>query len=298
MFHVDKTEHESIKKRQNVSASTQQRCDVILTEVFEKGHVTVKDLADELDVSKATIRRDLRTLADTGQVELVYGGARRARKADYSFRAKALRNVEAKKIVGRLAAEMVGDDEQVFLDSGTTVYEMACRLKQHRGLRTIVNSARLALELDASGISVIMLGGQYRPDRMDTVGPLAMDTLEQLRGYVAYIGADGLSMEFGLTASDIESAHLFRLATRNARECVLLVDHTKFQAPSLCRIVDWGPICRVVTDRPPSLAWRAFLDERNIAVICPESDPDNENEDETEAGPRPDADGPATQPEP
>ena len=124
-------------------------------------------------------------------------------------------------------------------------------LKRKRGLSIIVNSARLALELDAPGMSVILLGGQYRPDRMDTVGPLAIATLDQLRGYLCFIGADGLDMDFGPAAADIESADLNRLAVRNARETVLLVDHTKFAAPSLFKIVDWEPISRVVTDQPP-----------------------------------------------
>jgi DeoR family transcriptional regulator, fructose operon transcriptional repressor len=253
-------------------STTRQRYDRILTEVYEHKEVTASTLAEVLSVSQATVRRDLRAMAEQGQVELVYGGAAVPRNGDFSFRSKARRNVEAKRTVGRLAAELVVDGDQIFLDSGTTTFEMTPYLKRKRGLSVIANSARLALELDVPGSSVILLGGQYRPSRMDTVGPLATAALDQLRGYLAFIGADGLSMEFGLTASDVESAHLHRLAVRNARQAVLLVDHTKFLAPSLCKIVDWDAIGTVVTDQAPPADWAAFLRERGLTVIHPETE--------------------------
>ena len=253
-----------------MSTTTRQRRERILADLYENGDVTVHALAKQLAVSTATIRRDLRALAAGGQVEAVYGGARLKRAADYSFRSKSMRNIEAKRIIGSLAAGLVRNDEQIFVDSGTTCFAMVPHLKQKRGVSVITNSARLALELDTPSVSVIMLGGQYRPDRMDTMGPLATAALDQLRGYTAFIGADGLSMEFGLTAGDVESAHLHRLAVRNAREAVLLADHTKFLSPSLCKIVDWELISRVVTDRPCSHAWSDFFRERDIQVIHPE----------------------------
>jgi DeoR/GlpR family transcriptional regulator of sugar metabolism len=251
--------------------SSQQRRDTILTEIFGKRHVAVKDLAARLAISEATVRRDLKVLADTGQVELRYGGATLAR-ADYSFRSKGLRNIEGKRIVARLAAELISDHDQVFLDSGTTCFELAQHLKRKRDLLVIVNSARLALELDTPGLNVIMLGGQYRPERMDTVGPLAISALDQLRGYAAFIGADGLSQDFGLTASDIESASLYRGAVRNARETIVLVDSSKFLSPSLFKIVDWYAVSRLVTDKEPPPAWLEFLAAKKVTVLYPSAD--------------------------
>ncbi|HOF18666.1 MAG TPA: DeoR/GlpR family DNA-binding transcription regulator [Phycisphaerae bacterium] len=256
-----------------MASSTRQRRETILAKAFELGHVVVRDLAGELAVSEATVRRDLHSLAAEGRVELTHGGAFVARNGDFSFRSKAMRNVEAKRIIGRLAAELVRDGEQVFLDSGTTCFEMAPHLRRKRGLQVIVNAVRIAEELDAPGLSVIVLGGQYRPDRMDTVGPMATAALDQLRGYRAFVGTDGLGMDFGLTAGDIESAHLYRLAVRNSREAILLADHSKFRAPSLYRIVEWDAICRVVTDVQPPAEWGEFFRARNIEVICPPGPP-------------------------
>ena len=66
-------------------------------------------------------------------------------------------------------------------------------------------------------------------------------------------------MDFGPAAADIESADLNRRAVRNARQTVLLVDHTKFLPPSLFKIVDWEQISRIVTDRAPTPGMDGFL---------------------------------------
>lgn len=258
--------------------ATRERQARVLSELLEKKHVTVKMLAEHMSVSEATVRRDLRALANGQKVHLVHGGAMLPSDAYFSFSAKRDRNLEAKRIIGRLAADLVNDGDHIFMDAGTTCFEMVGPLSSKRGLSIIINSARLALELKAPAMNLIMLGGQYRPDRMDSIGPIALATLDQLRGYTAFIGADGLSMDFGISAADIDSAHLHRLAIANARETVLLVDHTKFEAASLFKIVDWDRIQRLVTDRRPGDSWLQFLDQRGIRVIYPQSQtPENES---------------------
>ena len=104
----------------------------------------------------------------------------------------------------------------MFLDSGTTCSELVPYVKRMHEITILTNSARLALELDASGVQLFLIGGEYRPDRMDTIGPMAVSTLNQVRGYTAFIGADGLSTDFGPSASDLASAHLHRQVVANA----------------------------------------------------------------------------------
>jgi len=104
---------------------------------------------------------------------------------------------------------------------------------------------------------------------MDTIGPMAVNTLNQVRGYTAFIGADGLSLDFGPSASDLASAHLHRQVVANALSTVLLVDHSKFASASLFQIVEWSQIVTVVTDIEPDAPWREFFNEKSITVIYP-----------------------------
>ena len=164
-----------------MNSDSRERRQKIIAEVFKRKHVTAPDLATEMDVSQATIRRDFRALADSGQLNLVYGGATVVQHKDYSFGSKYQRNSEAKQIIAALAAGMIADGDQLLLDSGTTCYKVAGFLRNKRGLSVIVNSLPLALELGVPGTSVILLGGKYRQERMDTVGPLCINSLDQLR---------------------------------------------------------------------------------------------------------------------
>lgn len=250
--------------------TTMDRLAVVLGELRERKHVLVSQLAEKMAVSESTIRRDLRTLARRREVRLVHGGATLPTHVDFSFNAKQTRNTDAKRLIGALAAEIVSDSDHVFLDSGTTCLAMLPHLRSRTGLCLIANSARLALEALPQSATLILLGGQFRTDRMDLVGPIAAATLEELHGYVAFIGADGLSMSVGPSASDPESAHINRLAVRGAREAILLVDHSKFREDSVFRIVDWEHISRVITDRQPTDEWRDFFDAHDVDLVFPE----------------------------
>ncbi len=251
-----------------MSQAAEERRKQIMTQLFDKKHLTVKELAATMRVSGATVRRDLKALADEDELLLVHGGATLPRQGDFSFRAKQLRAVEEKRVIGRLASMLLMDGDQVFLDAGTTCSEMVPHLKKMQDVTILTNSARLTLQLNTPGLRVFLIGGEYRPDRMDTVGPMAMSALNQVRGYVAFLGADGLSMDFGPSASDAASAHLHRLVVENARQAVLLVDSSKFGGASLFQIVDWSRISKIVTDREPDEPWKRFFDEKHIAVIC------------------------------
>jgi DeoR/GlpR family transcriptional regulator of sugar metabolism len=255
-----------------MSQAAADRRKAIMSQLLEHKQVTVKELAAAMEVSDATVRRDLKALADQQGLKLVHGGASLPRERDFSFQARQMRYTEEKKIIGRLASELVHDGDHVFLDSGTTCSELVPYVKKMRDITILANSARLALELNASGVQLFLIGGEYRPDRMDTIGPMAVSTLNQVRGYTAFIGADGLSTDFGPSACDLASAHLHRQVVQNACATVVLADHSKFGNASLFQIVDWSQITTVVTDREPGSEWRQFFSERNITLVYPGSD--------------------------
>lgn len=255
--------------------SIQQRREAILSLAYRLGHVTVRQISQDLDVSEATVRRDLHSLASEGLLELTHGGASVVRNSDYSFISKSMRNIEAKRTIAQMACDLISDGEQLFIDSGTTCFEMTSFLRSKKSLSVVVNSVRTAQELQAPGVSVLLLGGQYRPDRMDVVGPITFEVLERLRGYRAFLGTDGISREFGLTSVDIEGAHIFNLAAKNARECILMADSSKFDQPSLYKITDFSCISTVITERKPSPEWQKFFDSQNVKIIYPAKENNN-----------------------
>jgi DeoR/GlpR family transcriptional regulator of sugar metabolism len=254
-----------------MSASARQRREKILACIRQNSQVSVKALAASLVASEPTIRRDLRALAAQGHVMLVYGGATLTPEKDNSFRSRSQQNIEAKKTIGRLAAGFVKDGDTILLDSGSTTASMLPFLKSSRGLTIITHSARLALEIEVPTASVILIGGAYRQHLMDTVGPLAAANFEHLRGYTAFIGASGMDKEFGLTATEAESAHINSLTVRNAARTILLVDYTKFTKSCVFKVAGFESISAVVCDQPPPPDWRDFFASRGIPVVSPSS---------------------------
>ena len=252
-----------------MSQATAERRRQIMSQLLEQKQVTVKGLATAMDVSNATVRRDLKALADEQGLRLVHGGAALPRERDFSFQARLMRHADEKRVIGQLASKLIRDGDHVFLDSGTTCSELVPHVKRMHEITILTNSARLALDLNSPGVQLFLIGGQYRPDRMDSIGPMAVSTLNQVRGYTALIGADGLSTDFGPSASDLASADLHRQVVSNAITTVLLVDHSKFGNASLFQIVDWSQISAVVTDKKPDERWQEFFTERNIIVYFP-----------------------------
>ncbi len=247
-----------------------QRKEQILSLAYQEGYILVRKLAEQLGVSEATIRRDLHGLASEGLLDLTHGGASVVRNTDYSFLSKSVRNVEAKRTIAKMACNLISDGDHIFVDSGTTCFEMTPFLRGKRGLLIIINSIRTAQELYAPTMNVLMLGGQYRPDRLDTVGPMAAEALERLRGYRAFLGTDGISLDFGVSAADIDSAHIYLLAAKNARERILLADSSKFDHPSLYKITDFSQISTIITEKEPSPEWIEYLRSQNVKIIYPQ----------------------------
>ena len=250
-----------------------ERQRLILGEVADRPVVTVAQLVELTGASEATIRRDLKAMSAAGQVELVYGGATLPRRGNYTLRARQSKNVEAKRIIGKLAADLVENGSSLFLDSGTTCACMVPHLLSRRDLSIITNSSQIATQMgETEECSVLQLGGLFRFDRMDSVGPFAQMVIEQLSGYHAFIGADGLGVDTGLTSSNIETAQLYRVTIQRAKETTVLADSSKFAAPALYKIIDLGAVQRIVTDCRPSEEWQRRLESCGIELIVPAAD--------------------------
>lgn len=252
-----------------------------LAKLASEGSLLVKDVAEELGISETTIRRDLNELDAAGLLKQVYGGAIRIEKSDghssrFSFPItnRLNREIPAKKLIGRCAASFVKDNDVVYIDPGTTSWEMIPYLKDKINLTIISNSVRLLQCLEYIGHhTIIQLGGNLRPDRMDTVGALAEMSLGQLRGYKVFQGGDGIDVEFGLSAVDHESALLAKHVIANAREIIVVADHTKFDQPSLLyKIIDIDKINYLITDCPLSKKWAETCASANVTVVVAASE--------------------------
>jgi DeoR/GlpR family transcriptional regulator of sugar metabolism len=251
----------------------EQRKKVILDTLARDGSLLVKEIAEQLEISETTVRRDLNELDSLGLLKQVYGGAVRMESGSTGLilpvAKRSTHETEAKKRIGRRAADLVQDFDIIYIDPGTTSWEMIPYLKTKRNLTIISNSVRLLQCLDyIRHHNIIQLGGMLRPDRLDTVGTLSQLCIEQLRGYKAFQGGDGIDIEFGLSAVDHESALIAKVILANAREVHVLADHTKFENPSmLYKIVELEKVNCLVTDQPLSAEWEERCEAVGMRVL-------------------------------
>lgn len=254
-----------------MGVAAELRHNQILQQLQSKGRIYVRDMSRELAVTEVTIRRDLTFLEDSGLLKKTYGGAvSLAPDVETSVRYREKRKLSAKKIIGKLASELVDDGDIIYLEAGSTCHEIIPYLRKRKELTIIVNSLYLMRRLaELAGHKIIIIGGQYRPDRMDMVGPGAELAIMQLGGFKAFTGADDITIDSGISGADVVTVGFAKLVLKRASEVIFVGDHTKFDNPALYKIADLGNLDYIVTDQRPSKAWQELAKNKHIKLIYP-----------------------------
>jgi DeoR/GlpR family transcriptional regulator of sugar metabolism len=173
-----------------------------------------------------------------------------------------------KRNIGCAAARLISDGDTVIIDGGVTTTYMAQALRGRQGITVITNSVGVLSELVAErGITLLSSGGVVRSQSQSLTGPSAEATFLNLRADKAFIAGTGLSVNFGLSNTNVQEAGVKQAMLRAAREVVLLADHTKIGVESLVKIAPIESIHRLITDVGISAHDRQSLAQLGIEVI-------------------------------
>jgi len=215
------------------------------------GRVEVAGLAETLDVTAETIRRDLTTLERAGVLRRVHGGAIPVERLGFEP-ALATRDTvltEEKERIAKAALAELPEDGAIILDAGTTTSRLAHALPVDRELTVVVNSPVIATLLGTrANLNVLLLGGRLRGKTLATVDDWALRPLADMYVDVAFLGTNGCSVERGLTTPDAAEAAVKRAMIHAARRCVVLADHTKVGNDYLARFGALSEVDTLVTD--------------------------------------------------
>ena len=238
---------------------TEQRRRLILERLRERGVVRTSELSELFSVSPMTIRNDLNALAKEGELIRIHGGAivKEPLASEPSYHEKETVNLEEKRRIGRLAASLIEDGMAVFIGNGTTTMQIVQHLSPEVRFRAFTNALTHAVELSKlPQVEVYVVGGYLRGVSYAMVGRLARQALDGVYFDLAFLGANGVSLEYGVTIPALEEAETAAEVVRHARKTVLVVDHTKFGVVTHGKIVGLSEVDAIVTDRPlaPELA--------------------------------------------
>jgi DeoR family transcriptional regulator, aga operon transcriptional repressor len=233
-----------------MSTAKVARFGVILGKLSAGEVVAVDDLARDLDVSGATIRRDLRDLARQSLLTRVHGGAV-AREVPYELpvRDRSAQRVEEKRRIGVAAAALVPDGAVVGLNGGTTTTEVARALAARSGLTIVTNALNIAVELSARpDIRIMVTGGQVRSASIEMVGPVADRTISEFNLDIVFLGMDGIQAKAGCTTHDVTEARTDAALVGQGEKVIAVADGTKIGRAVFASICPLAAVDLLVTD--------------------------------------------------
>ena len=224
-----------------------ERRSKILEAIRLNGSVSVNDLARDLDVSVMTIRRDLALLDREGLIERCHGGA--VVQSEVSYSAKRETNRESKEKIADACAEMVKPGMQIYLDAGTTTWEIARRIRGMDSLLVLTNDVEIAEILLESNVKIFMLGGQIQNETGSAWGYFATQMLENFNLDIGFFGASCIDEKLMITTPTTDKAFLKREAVRRCAKSVLAVDAGKFGNKAVIAVNRVEDYDILVTDR-------------------------------------------------
>ncbi|MBC7724216.1 MAG: DeoR/GlpR transcriptional regulator [Burkholderiaceae bacterium] len=218
----------------------------ILRRVAASGEASVLELAESLNVSASTIRRDLNSLDADGLLRRVRGGGSVEPDRE-PFQQVATQATSAKERIAERAAALVVDGDVVVLDIGTTAALVARRLAGRR-ITVITASVAVLDELrDDEGIELILLGGVLRRSYHSLVGSLTEDALSQLRGTICFLGTSGVLADGTVMDSTGAEVPIKRAILTSSARTVLVADDSKFPGTGILSVCPASRIDVVVT---------------------------------------------------
>jgi DeoR family transcriptional regulator, aga operon transcriptional repressor len=231
----------------------------LLELLTERGRLEIDDIAVELGVSAATIRRDFDQLAQQQLLTRTRGGAvSNSVSYDLPLRYKTSRNADEKQRIGAAAAGLVRRGSIVGLTGGTTSTEVARAITARGSLQitdgepavTIVtNAVNIANELTVRPqVKIVMTGGVARPQSYELIGPLAQRTLDDLTLDLAILGVNGIDPDYGASAHNEGEASINASMASRARQVVVVADSSKLGQRAFARVCPIGDIGILITD--------------------------------------------------
>lgn len=247
-----------------------QRREKILQILRQKQQATVEQLAQQMNVSGWTIRRDLAALEALNQVRRWYGGAELAigpgQLPQLEFNARA--EAAAKLAIGRAAARLVQSNQFVALAAGTTTTQVARALHGREGLAIMTNALNIAQELSREpGIRLTCAGGEVHGDYYTLTGPVTERALSTHYYDLAIVGVSGISLAQGLTVNSQSNAVSIAIMLRHANRRIVVADHTKFGNVSYAFLAQIADVHMIITDAPPPPAYQERLRDIGTELV-------------------------------
>lgn len=239
----------------------------------EQNTISINRLCEIFNVSKNTIRRDIVELEKRGTIKKVYGGIMRNQtNIPEPFAAREIKNKAKKKQLAKLAANLVNDNDIIYIDSGTTTMHMVPYLADKKNLTILTANVYVINEaFHYPQMNVIATGGSlYRPSNAFT-GASVLQFLKDFNISKCFLAATGISLENGATNASPMEGDIKKYLTKHSKVKILLVDSTKLNQVSLVTFSNLKDMDYIISDKKMPEEYEDYFKENDVKLITPEN---------------------------
>jgi len=246
-----------------------ERYDRILEILEEEQYISAEKLSKMLYVSLPTIRRDLAELQRRNQIVRSHGGAKKIYAehfvAPLNFRQTV--NAAEKRLLCRAAANMVKDNEIIFIDSSTTTLQMGEFLSEKKQVTVITNGIPLATLLVKKGVKTYCTGGEIFGNSMAHFGSFAEDFIKRFNIDTLFFSCHGVNAQGMLIDPSLPETQIRKVAIDQSKKTVFLCDKTKFSLSAPYNLTSIRKMDCVITNTEQVRQYFSSGDRNELIIV-------------------------------
>lgn len=252
-----------------------ERQQQILDLLNEHRIVTVQGLADFFSVAVITVRRDLDALAREGLIKKIYGGAtlpdeKKSSLENVQYASRAVDYLDEKQAIAAAAIDLISKGETIFLDTGTTVNELAKRIQSRSDLTVVTNSLAVVNELMDSSVQLFCIGGWIGREQLSFTSDVTLSCLNAFCFDHCFCGAGGVSVQKGITDYRHETIQQRKTILERSASSILLAESNKFGKTAPFVVAPFSAFDLVITDASLSEDHKRAMSAAGISYLAVE----------------------------
>lgn len=215
---------------------------------------TIDELCEIFQVSKNTVRRDLKDILARGEFKKTYGGICATRsRLPCPFTERVNINIETKRRIAQRAATEIQDGDIIYIDSGTTACHIVDAISSAKDITILTHSLEVMNRgINNPNLTIVSLGGILNWKTLSFTCNNPTEALKHFNIGKAFMAADGITVANGATQSTLAEFNIKKAVLSRCAEMYLLVEHEKFDQISLYTYCELENIDYLITDQAPS----------------------------------------------
>ena len=246
----------------------EERQRTILNEVELHNRVLLTDIADKLEVSIDTVRRDVKELDANNRLRKVHGGAVSLGFANYSPKRNNVYALKEKSSIAEKAVKLIRNNHVILIDGGTTCLELARLIPDSFNLTCFTLSLPVAMELlNKPNVETIFIGGVLSKDSQISIGSNTIHNLSEIKVDYGFIGTGYVDAQFGLTEFDWDIVQTKKAVIKASKKSILLSISEKLHSQHRFKTCDINEIDTMITELEPHHQLLTAFKDQDIKLV-------------------------------